>query len=204
MTVALRPCSLRKRTSSGLALFDAQDIIDIRLNQASSPSAWACASLRASCTTLSLLEKMISTGQETSSLATRQESRSLKSLNAKRLRLILLQGAQNKLPGMILLQERAARASRASIVNVGNYLRICTFREISGREGRARKSLRMISLQNHENKPSGMIFLRKKWGEGWGGALLVPNSLRRERPAANVMDIRSFAAITKTSGAWRR
>ena len=162
-----------------------RDIIDIRLNQASVPSLRASANLRAAVTTL--LPKMISTGQESSIVPARRESRSRKSFSAKHPRLILLQGAQNKLSGMILLRETTAPASRASIVSRGNYLRICMFREMSVQERRACKSFRMISLQNSKNKPFGMILLRKKVGGrgGWRTSrakLSPPRTSRRERP----------------------
>jgi hypothetical protein len=198
--------------------------MDIRLNQASSRSPWACANLRAVVTTLLLLEKIISTWQESSILSAHREFRSPKSLSTKHLRLILLQDATNKPSGMMLLQEMTAPASIASIESLRNSRRICTFREISGREGRARKSLRMISLQNHENKPSGMILLQKNVGGGVGRrtsrAKLSPPRTSPPRPSwrsgargghkdirsfaalplrAKVMAIRSFRALTKSA-----
>jgi hypothetical protein len=168
---------------------------------------------------LLLLAKMISTAQKSSIPDQRRESRSPESLNAKHLRLILLQGGKNNLSGMILLQEATAPACRANIATLGNSNRICMFREMSVQERHARKSLRMICLQNHKNKPFGMILLQKKVGGGWCGALLVPNPLRRERYGdqelrgdhkdirsfsaltlrGNVMDIRSFPASTKSA-----
>ena len=164
------------------------------------------ANQRAVVTTLLLLKKIVSSEQESSILASCQEFRSPKSLSTKHLRLILLQGTQNKLSGMIFLQETTAPASRASRVSQGNSIRICTFREISAREGRARKSLRMISLQNSKNKPFGMILLQKKVGGGVGrrtsrAKLSPPRTPRRERHGHQELrgdnkDIRSFAALT--------
>ena len=151
---------------AALSRLYSRDIIDIRLNQASSRSLLRCADTRAVVTALLLLEKMISTGQRSSILATHREFRPRKLLSAKHPRLILLQGAQNKLSGMILLQETTAPVSRVSMTSQSNSIRICMFLEISAREGRGRKSLRMISLQNSKNKPFGMILLRKKWGGG--------------------------------------
>ena len=126
-----------------------------------------------SVTPLFPLARMIGTGQEFSIVARRHEFRSRRPSITKCLRLMLLQSYKNKSSGMTLLQETTAPASRASMASQGNSIRICTFREMSVRERRARKSLRMISLQNSKNKPSGMISLQKKVG-GRGGVAHFP------------------------------
>ncbi len=66
--------------------------------------AFRLANLWAVVTALFLLDRMVSTGQEFSILAVRREFCACRTSNSKRLRLILLQGAQNKCHGMISLQ----------------------------------------------------------------------------------------------------
>jgi hypothetical protein len=133
--------------------------------------------------------------------------------------MILLRRPCSKSSGMILLQRASAGSREENLLNRPNHLRICSLEDRCACGVVYAKSLRMISLQNAENNRPGMILLQKKWGgpsgvreshghqelsrvnKVWG----CGRTFRAKPvPAANVMDIRSFAALAKTSGASRR
>ena len=76
----------------------------------------------------------------------------------------LLRELPSKSPGMIFLQDASIRSRRRKGPVWSNSIRICTLKDKRARGAVAAKRLRMIFLQNSNNKTPGITLLQKKVG----------------------------------------
>jgi len=98
------------------------------------------------------------------SRSTSSESPARKSVSPKHSIMKLLRELPSKSPGMIFLQDASIRSRRRKGRVWSNSIRICTLKDKRARGAVAAKRLRMIFLQNSNNKTPGITLLQKKVG----------------------------------------